>query len=213
MTIDSAHKLMLLAGLGVGFVVRGDFFVSGQEAAERRPPPTSRTFSDTPRVATAARLPSRAPAPDPATRAVADERPAEAVDAGSSSALEEAAPTAGPVESNDRDDAAHAFAIAVLRMSAEADAIDRVWRTYGRDCQVSVGRSYDFGREWFAIWDQAVQPRVTSAECAALLQWLADKGEALRHDLAAAQNGARRARLPEETVEGMLRWHSLEWRP
>jgi hypothetical protein len=98
-------------------------------------------------------------------------------------------------------------------MSAEADAIDRAWRAYGSGCQVNVGRSYDFGREWFALWDQAVQSQATSAECSELLQWVVDRGETLRRELTSALSEARRARLPEETVEGMLRWHSLEWRP
>jgi hypothetical protein len=78
---------------------------------------------------------------------------------------------------------------------------------------VSVGRSYDFGREWFALWDQAVESRGTGADCAEMLQWIVDHGETLRRDLTGALNEARRARVPEETLEGMLRWHSLEWRP
>jgi hypothetical protein len=113
----------------------------------------------------------------------------------------------------DPEEGAHAFATAVMRISAEADAIDRVWRAYGSGCQASVGRSYDFGREWFALWDQAIEARGTSAECAEMLQWLVDHGETLRGGLTSALVEARRAGVPEETVEGMLRWHSLEWRP
>ena len=208
-----AIKLMLLGSLGVGFFVRGDLFV-GREAGEPPPAPAAQASPDPPRLPVAVRAPSRPfDPPGPARPPLPDEPPeAETVDAGPSSAREEA-PAQAAGERIDFEDEAHAFATAVLRLSAEADAIDRVWRAYGSGCQVSVGRSYDFGREWFALWDQAIESRATSAECAEMLQWLVDHGETLRRDLASALSQARRARLPAETVEGMLRWHSLEWRP
>ena len=111
----------------------------------------------------------------------------------------------------DRDEQARAFAAEVVRLSGEADAVDLVWSAYKSNCQVAVGRAYDYGREWFAVWDQAVDARASSAECAQLMQRLLETGERVRRGLASAREAALRANLPPETVHGMLRWHGLEW--
>jgi len=111
----------------------------------------------------------------------------------------------------DRDEQARAFAAEVVRLSGEADAVDLVWSAYKSNCQVAVGRAYDYGREWFAVWDRAVDARASTAECTQLMQRLLETGERVRRGLASVREAALRAGLPPETVHGMLRWHGLEW--
>jgi hypothetical protein len=98
----------------------------------------------------------------------------------------------------------------VIRLSRDADAIDRLWLIYKAECGVRVGRQYAFGREWFAIWDRAAQPTIDARNCSDVLWRLLQGGESVRRDLGRARATARAA-LDPGTEIGMLRWHALEW--
>lgn len=109
-----------------------------------------------------------------------------------------------------QDLAAKTFAAEVIRLSREADAIDRVWLVYKGQCGVRVSRQYAFGREWFALWDRAAQPAIDARGCSDLLWRLLQSGENVRRDLGRVRATARAA-LDPGTEIGMLRWHSLQW--
>jgi hypothetical protein len=109
-----------------------------------------------------------------------------------------------------QDLAAKNFAVEVVRLSAEADAVDRLWHVYKAECGVRVGRQYDYGREWFALWDRAAEPSVEARGCSEILWRLLRDGEGVRRDLTRARANAK-DRLDPGTEVGMLRWHSLQW--
>jgi hypothetical protein len=106
---------------------------------------------------------------------------------------------------------ATAFAGAVVRLSAQAEQVDRVWAAYKQTCQVSVRRRYDYGREWFALWDRGLESALETPACAELMWRVLQAGETVRHELLAARSSAQQSRLAPETEHGMLRWHALEW--
>jgi hypothetical protein len=104
--------------------------------------------------------------------------------------------------------AATSFAAEVLRLSAEADDVDRLWQAYKEECGVRVSRQYDFGREWFSIWDRAAEPNINAPGCSDLLGRLRQAGEKIRRDVQRARASSHQAR---GTEIGMLRWHALQW--
>ena len=103
------------------------------------------------------------------------------------------------------------FVSEVVRLSAEADVVDRLWSNYKHSCGVRVGARYDFGREWFALWDRAARATVASPVCAEMQWRVLEAGDATRSNLLRARALARRALLPPATEVGVLRWHGLEW--
>jgi hypothetical protein len=105
-------------------------------------------------------------------------------------------------------DAATAFAAEIVRLSAAADAIDRLWHDYKAECGVRVGRQYDFGREWFSIWDRSAEATIDAPRCGDLLWRLMQEGETVRRDLLRARAAQD---LDHGTEIGMLRWHALQW--
>lgn len=109
-----------------------------------------------------------------------------------------------------QDLAAKNFAVEVVRLSAEADAVDRLWHVYKAECGVRVSRQYDYGREWFALWDRAAEPTVEARGCSEILWRLLRNGENVRRDLTRARATAKNVVDPGTEV-GMLRWHSLQW--
>jgi hypothetical protein len=106
--------------------------------------------------------------------------------------------------------AATAFAAEMIRLSAQADAVDRLWLVYKAECGVRVGRQYDFGREWFSIWDRAAEPTIDAPGCSDVLWRLLQAGESVRNDLLRARATAQQG-LDRGTEIGMLRWHALQW--
>jgi hypothetical protein len=221
MTSKITVGLLLSTSLGTSLFVQGDL-----TSTQPRPESLSWPAED---AWAALRIPPTETAPIRSTSA--EPRPSTAVEPAdvSLSALAQAAqapPATSPPQTSpqaepnaiapappiaDRDEPARAFAAEVVRLSGEADAVDLVWSAYKSNCQVAVGRAYDYGREWFAVWDQAVDARASSAECAQLMQRLLETGERVRRGLASAREAASRANLPPETVHGMLRWHGLAW--
>ena len=113
--------------------------------------------------------------------------------------------------SSPQDVAARAFAADVVRLSGEADGVDRLWRAYKADCGVRERRQYDFGRAWFALWDRSAEPTVASPACSGILWRLLESGEGVRRELLEARAAAKRAELPPGTEIGMLRWNGLQW--
>jgi hypothetical protein len=107
--------------------------------------------------------------------------------------------------------AASAFALEVIRLSAKADGVDRLWQVYKKRCGVRVGRRYDFGREWFSIWDRAGEAAIDAPGCADVPWRLRHAGESVLGDLRKARVAAREAALGPGTEVGMLRWHALQW--
>jgi len=113
-----------------------------------------------------------------------------------------------PVEAASRE-----FAAEIQRLSGQAEAVDRVWNVYRGGCQPEVRMGYDFGREWFALWDRAFASRSNDAACGELLQRVAAEGGPILMGLTAAASAARRSQVPVATIQGMVRWHGLEWWP
>ncbi len=110
-----------------------------------------------------------------------------------------------------RDQAASAFAAEVLRLSSEADEVDRLWLTYKNKCGVQVGRQYGFGREWFSVFDRATEQTINAPGCDDLGRRLRLAGEAVGRAIHKARTTARQAFLDPATENGMLRWHALHW--
>jgi hypothetical protein len=100
--------------------------------------------------------------------------------------------------------AARLFASEVRRLEARADEIDEIWGQADA-CAPAVPSRPDFGREWFDACDvwAGAPPR-----CRSLGRLCA----ALRGDVEDTCRRARQAGLSEETIEGLLRWHSLSSR-
>ena len=119
-------------------------------------------------------------------------------------------PPAPPDHQATQDLAAKAFATEVIRLSREADALDRLWLVYKAECGVRVSRQYEFGREWFALWDRAAQPTIDARGCSDVLWRLLQGGDTVRRDLTRARTAAHAA-LDSGTEIGMLRWHALQW--
>ena len=109
--------------------------------------------------------------------------------------------------------AARDFAAEVTLLTAQADAVDRLWRAYRARCQPEPVGGYDFGREWFVLWDRAELPRFADGACEELLQGVVVKGGTVLTDLTAADSKARLAGVPEATIHALARWNSLEWWP
>jgi hypothetical protein len=109
-----------------------------------------------------------------------------------------------------QDLAASSFAVDVLRLSSQADGVDLLWQAYKEECGVRVRRRYDFGREWFSIWDRAAEPTIDAPGCGAMLGRLWQAGEKVRRGLMRTR---ARAHLSPGTEIGMLRWHALQWSP
>lgn len=107
--------------------------------------------------------------------------------------------------------AANAFSGEVLRLAADADAIDQLWHQYKLECGVRIGRQYDFGREWFALWDRRAEATLQSPLCQELLWRVGHEGEQVRRGLRNARSMAHSAALDPATEVGMLRWHALQW--
>jgi hypothetical protein len=107
--------------------------------------------------------------------------------------------------------AASSFADEVLRLSAEADRVDRLWLGYKGGCGVRVSREYDFGREWFAVWDRAADPTIDAPRCGDVLRRIREVGDKVGRDILKARAAAHQAGLDRGTEIGMLRWHALHW--
>jgi hypothetical protein len=111
------------------------------------------------------------------------------------------------------DGASRDFATLVTRLSAQADGVDRLWQVYRTRCERGVPNGYEFGREWFALWDRALVPTSSDAGCASLLQRVVVEGGGILMELTAADAAARHDGVSPMTIHGMVRWNGLEWRP
>lgn len=107
--------------------------------------------------------------------------------------------------------ASEAFGLEVLRLSAEADRLDAVWQIYKDRCHVQTTREYDFGREWFAALDGAIDAADAALDCAEVPADLIDAGEAVRQDLRELRSRARATGVSAGTEIGRLRWNQLQW--
>jgi hypothetical protein len=116
----------------------------------------------------------------------------------------------GEAAETPQDAAASSFASEMLRLSVAADGVDRLWQAYKERCGVRVSRRYDFGREWFAVWDRAADPTLHAPGCGDLLVRVREAGEKVRRETVRARAKAHQAR---GTEIGMLRWHGLLWPP
>jgi len=109
--------------------------------------------------------------------------------------------------------AARAFAAEISRLSTRADAVDRVWQVYRARCQPEAVKGYDFGREWFALWDRSLVPTPKDAGCGNLLQQVVAEGGTVLMSLTAADSLARHSGVSTATIHGTVRWNGLEWWP
>jgi hypothetical protein len=181
-----ALKLTILSGFLVALVFHGE--VEQRWVAASQPP--APLAADPVQVAQAKPIETvtATPSPSPATL-----------------------PSDAPVHETSQDMAATSFAGDVLRLSAEADGVDRLWQAYKEKCGVRVSRQYDFGREWFAIWDRAAEPAIDTPGCGDSLARLRQAGDKLGRGLLRSRTTARQAGLDRGTEIGMLRWNGLQW--
>jgi hypothetical protein len=119
------------------------------------------------------------------------------------------APREYPVAITAMSPDAPAFAAEIMRLAAAADAIDVLWHDYKSQCGVRVARQYDFGREWFSIWDGAAEATIHAPRCSDVPRRLKQEGDIVRRDLLRARATARF--LGHGTEIGTLRWHALQW--
>jgi hypothetical protein len=101
----------------------------------------------------------------------------------------------------------------VVRLSAQADAVDRLWQAYRSRCQPEEIGRYQFGRPWFALWDRVLVPRPRDTGCGQLLQRVVVEGGVVLAGLASVDSVARHAGVPAVTIHGTVRWNGLEWWP
>jgi hypothetical protein len=107
--------------------------------------------------------------------------------------------------------AAEAFAREILRLSADADRVDTIWQIYKDECKVKVSRSYDFGREWFSLWDGTAEATAANDSCKETPFALFDAAETIRRDLLHARAMAQETGIGTGTEVGVLRWHTLQY--
>jgi hypothetical protein len=117
----------------------------------------------------------------------------------------------GEIPETSQDVAASAFSAEVLRLSTAADEVDRLWFDYKQACEVRMSRHYDFGREWFSIWDRAAEATVDSPACSEGLRRVRQAGEKVGRDILKARATARQGMLNRGTEVGMFRWNALQW--
>jgi hypothetical protein len=117
----------------------------------------------------------------------------------------------GEIPETSQDLAASAFAAEVARLSSEADEVDRLWQVYKDECGVQVSRHYDFGREWFSIWDRAAEASVDAPRCGDGLRRVRQAGEKVGREILKARATARQGVLNRGTEIGMFRWNALQW--
>jgi hypothetical protein len=203
-----AMKLVFLSGVGASLASQGDLTRQIQLAsAPPSSPPIARPDAPVP-----APVPQPPKAPAPAKRVLPPPAPESVV--GPPVVAPQPIEPPAPFREAERlkEAAAREFAAEIVRLAAEANGVDRLWLGYKSECGVRVTRPYDFGREWFALWDRAAEPTVASPSCSDLLWRVLRAGEAVRNDILAARTAAQRAVLSPGTEVGMLRWHALEWR-
>lgn len=206
---DLALKLALFSGFVTALALQGD---RGAQRPAVASEPVAAKFPE----ASGPSAPRAAPQ-TPSKASLGRPRPVESVTqpTGSSWPLHPAVPSHPglPAEAPEtsQDLAASDFAVEVARLSAEADGVDRFWQVYKAECGVRVGRQYDFGREWFSIWDRAAEATIDAPACSEALWRVLQAGENVRHDLLRARATAQRAVLDPGTEIGTLRWHALQW--
>ena len=186
-------KLSMVAGFGTVLVLH--FSGAQQQRAAAAEP-------GTPAVRTASPDAPAPRAPHPASRTPSEGSAVQPTPA-------ESVPSATPETVQDL--AASSFASAVLRLSGEADDLDRLWTDYKQECGVRVARQYDFGREWFSIWDRAAEATINAPACGDALRRLRQAGDKLGREILKARAAAHQAALNPGTEIGMLRWHALQW--
>jgi hypothetical protein len=191
--MNLALKVAIVSGFVTAFVFRGGGTEERPAAASEPATPRPTTALEAP-VASPARGISEAPSHAP----VAPPNPTNA-----------AVPVEIPETSQDL--AASAFSTEVLRLSAEADEVDALWNSYKEKCGVRVSRHYDFGREWFSIWDRAAEASIDTPGCGEDLRRLRQAGEKVGRDILKARAMARQGLLDRGTEIGMLRWNAVQW--
>lgn len=159
-----------------------------------------------PRVASQEPSPSPSPSPSPMPTATATPGP-------TATPSPDPRPDSPGTPRDQVDGASRTFATEVVRLSAQADAVDRFWQVYRARCDPGTSKGYEFGREWFGLWDRALVPTSGDAGCAALLQRVVVEGGGVLMELTAADALARHAGVSALTIHGMVRWNGLEWRP
>jgi S1-C subfamily serine protease len=109
-----------------------------------------------------------------------------------------------------RDQAARVFDQAIAQMEPRADALDDQWRLFKESCyQGRVVGSFD--REWFALWNPRAMPGVVASHCGVTFNDLSQAAQAIRSDVVALGETARRADVYPGTRRDVLRKYRLDY--
>jgi hypothetical protein len=120
-------------------------------------------------------------------------------------------PASGPPDSDlARGEVREHFANQVASLSQQARAIDGVWGSFVASCNAKPASSAEGGRDWFGLWDGRVKADLSSGFCRDLFNQLITSGEAIKKEMASAEEIARKSMEAGE-VRDIRRLNSMDW--
>lgn len=113
-------------------------------------------------------------------------------------------------DSKQAEAARRIFSERVAVVAPQAGRVDSLWSTFKDTCEPSMSARYDDGREWFGLWDGQVRADLSSGFCRDLYNQIIGQGEAVKTQMAAAEDVARRSLVPG-SIREIRRRYALDW--
>jgi len=121
-----------------------------------------------------------------------------------------ARPTLSKDDSKDAEVARRIFADRVAVVAPQAGRVDGLWSTFKDTCAATTSAPYDGAREWLGLWDGGVSADLSSGFCRDLFNQIVGQGEAVKTQMAAAEDVARRSLAPG-SIREIRRRYALDW--
>jgi hypothetical protein len=124
--------------------------------------------------------------------------------------LPPARPTLPPDDSKEAAGARRVFSDRVAAVAPQAGRVDGLWSTFKDTCEATSSAQYDGAREWFGLWDDQVNADLSSGFCRDLFNQIVGLGEAVKTQMAGAEDVARRSLSPG-SIRDIRRRYALDW--
>jgi hypothetical protein len=98
----------------------------------------------------------------------------------------------------------------VAVFAQEAEQIDGLFAQFAVFCDVEGEEHEADGRDWFALWDNAMHAGLSGGLCRELFDRIVAKGETVKKGMADAEVGARRS-LDPGTIRAIQRRYYMDW--
>jgi hypothetical protein len=102
------------------------------------------------------------------------------------------------------------FTSQVEALSRQAQSIDVQWASFVTSCGVSEMPAVEGSRAWFGIWDSRVKADLSTGFCRDLFNQIVAAGEAVKREMTAAEDDARR-HLDAGNIREIRARHSMDW--